>query len=288
MVFNVQKYSVHDGPGIRTIVFLKGCALSCRWCSNPESQHSQPELAYNTGRCLGVSKCGHCIVACPYGSITLGVDDLPSIDRMHCDDCPTKPCADACPAQSLLIYGKERSVEDVLGVVEQDMPFYARSGGGLTLSGGEPLRQKTFALALLREARTRRIRTAVETCGMVPSDTIREAAQHLNYVLFDIKHMDSRVHEAQTGMPNNRILDNFHILTKEFSHLPILARTPVIPGFNDNGKSIAAIASFLKPFEHVEYEMLPYHRLGTQKYQFLGRPIPMGEAQLKPQKMKAL
>ena len=287
MVFNVQKYSVHDGPGIRTIVFLKGCSLSCRWCSNPESQQREPELAFNAGRCLGVSKCGHCIVACPYGSITLGDDDKLRINRSHCTSCHM-PCAAACPAQGLLVYGKQRTVDDVLNVVEQDMAFYARSGGGLTLSGGEPLLQGEFAVALLREARARRIKTAVETCGMVSADTVRAAAEYLNYVLFDIKHMDSALHEAQTGLPNRRILENFRILAEEFPDLPILARTPIIPGFNDSEESVAAIAEFLKPYERVEYEMLPYHRLGTQKYQFLDRPVPMGEVKLDTAHMNRL
>lgn len=287
LVFNIQKYSVHDGPGIRTIVFLKGCALSCRWCSNPESQKLEPELAFNAGRCLGVSKCGHCIVACPHGSITLGDDDKLNIDRSRCAECDL-PCAAACPAQGLLVYGKERTVDDVLNVVEQDMAFYARSGGGLTLSGGEPLLQREFAVALLREARTRRIKTAVETCGMVSPETIREAAPYLNYVLFDIKHMNSAVHEAQTGLPNRRILENFRILAEEFPDLPILARTPIIPGFNDSEEAIAAIAGFLKPFERAEYEMLPYHRLGTQKYQFLDRPVPMGDVKLETEQMNRL
>ena len=287
MVFNVQKYSVHDGPGIRTIVFLKGCSLSCRWCSNPESQQREPELAFNAGRCLGVSKCGHCIVACPYGSITLGDDDKLRINRNHCTACHM-PCAAACPAQGLLVYGKQRTVDDVLNVVEQDMAFYARSGGGLTLSGGEPLLQGEFAVALLREARARRIKTAVETCGMVSAETVRAAAEYLNYVLFDIKHMDSAEHEAQTGLPNKHILENFRILAKEFPNLPILARTPIIPGFNDSEQAVAAIAEFLKPYERVEYEMLPYHRLGTQKYQFLDRPVPMGEVKLDAEHMNRL
>lgn len=287
MVFNVQKYSVHDGPGIRTIVFLKGCSLSCRWCSNPESQQREPELAFNAGRCLGVSKCGHCIVACPYGSITLGDDDKLRINRSHCTACHM-PCAAACPAQGLLVYGKQRTVDDVLNVVEQDMAFYARSGGGLTLSGGEPLLQGEFAVALLREARARRIKTAVETCGMVSAETVRAAAEYLNYVLFDIKHMDSAEHEAQTGLPNRRILENFRILAEEFPNLPILARTPIIPGFNDSEQAVAAIAEFLKPYERVEYEMLPYHRLGTQKYQFLDRPVPMGEVKLDADHMNRL
>ena len=287
MVFNVQKYSVHDGPGIRTIVFLKGCSLSCRWCSNPESQQREPELAFNAGRCLGVSKCGHCIVACPYGSITLGDDDKLRINRSHCTSCHM-PCAAACPAQGLLVYGKQRTVDDVLNVVEQDMAFYARSGGGLTLSGGEPLLQGEFAVALLREARARRIKTAVETCGMVSADTVRAAAEYLNYVLFDIKHMDSAKHEAQTGLHNRHILENFRILAEEFPSLPILARTPIIPGFNDSEESVAAIAEFLKPYERVEHEMLPYHRLGTQKYQFLDRPVPMGEVKLDTAHMNRL
>ncbi len=287
MVFNVQKYSVHDGPGIRTIVFLKGCSLSCRWCSNPESQQREPELAFNAGRCLGVSKCGHCIVACPYGSITLGEDDKLRIDRSHCTACHM-PCADACPAQGLLVYGKQRTVDDVLNVVEQDMAFYARSGGGLTLSGGEPLLQGEFAVALLREARARRIKTAVETCGMVSAETVRAAAEYLNYVLFDIKHMDSAEHEAQTGLSNRHILENFRILAEEFPDLPILARTPIIPGFNDSEQAVTAIAQFLKPYERVEYEMLPYHRLGTQKYQFLDRPVPMGEVKRDAEHMNRL
>ena len=287
MVFNVQKYSVHDGPGIRTIVFLKGCSLSCRWCSNPESQQREPELAFNAGRCLGVSKCGHCIVACPYGSITLGDDDKLRINRSHCTSCHM-PCAAACPAQGLLVYGKQRTVDDVLNVVEQDMAFYARSGGGLTLSGGEPLLQGEFAVALLREARARRIKTAVETCGMVSADTVRAAAEYLNYVLFDIKHMDSAEHEAQTGLSNKHILENFRILAEEFPNLPILARTPIIPGFNDSEQAVTAIAQFLKPYERVEYEMLPYHRLGTQKYQFLDRPVPMGEVKLDAEHMNRL
>ena len=287
MVFNVQKYSVHDGPGIRTIVFLKGCSLSCRWCSNPESQQREPELAFNAGRCLGVSKCGHCIVACPYGSITLGEDDRLRIDRSHCTACHM-PCADACPAQGLLVYGKQRTVDDVLNVVEQDMAFYARSGGGLTLSGGEPLLQGEFAVALLREARARRIKTAVETCGMVSAETVRAAAEYLNYVLFDIKHMDSAEHEAQTGLSNRHILENFRILAEEFPDLPILARTPIIPGFNDSEQAVTAIAQFLKPYDRVEYEMLPYHRLGTQKYQFLDRPVPMGEVKLDAEHMNRL
>lgn len=279
LVFNIQKYSVHDGPGIRTIVFLKGCPLSCRWCSNPESQRREPELAFNPGRCLTFAKCTRCLQACLRGAIIREADDSLRIDRALCDGCP-KNCAQACPSQGLIVYGEERSVDDVLKVVEQDAAFYTRSSGGMTLSGGEPLLQADFALALLREARRRRIKTAVETCGMVPWKTMEAAAQYLNYVLYDIKHMDSAVHQEQTGRPNEAILDNFRQLAELAPETPILARTPIIPGFNDSEETIAAIAEFVRPYPNVRFEMLPYHRLGTQKYLFLDRVPPMEEVTL--------
>jgi pyruvate formate lyase activating enzyme len=279
LVFNIQKYSVHDGPGIRTIVFLKGCPLSCRWCSNPESQSCEPELAFNAGRCLTFSKCTRCLQACLRGAIIREADDTLRIDRALCAGCP-KNCAEACPSQGLIVYGQERTVDDVLKVVEQDAAFYTRSSGGLTLSGGEPLMQGEFAVTLLRDARRRRIKTAVETCGLVPWKTLDAASPLLNYVLYDIKHMDSQVHEEQTGSSNEMILENFRRLVALDPDKPILARTPVIPGFNDSEEAITAIATFLKPYENVRYEMLPYHRLGTQKYHFLNRVPPMDEVTL--------
>ncbi|MEG2171704.1 MAG: glycyl-radical enzyme activating protein [Desulfovibrionaceae bacterium] len=278
-VFNVQKYSVHDGPGIRTIVFLKGCPLSCAWCSNPESQVRTPELAFNAGRCLSLNKCKRCVEICTRAAISANADQTIRIDRTLCADC-TMPCAAACPSQGLLIYGKERSVDDILHTVEQDSAFYRRSGGGMTLSGGEPLLQKDFAIALLREARKRRIKTAIETCGMVPWSTFEEVAPYLSTVLFDIKHMDSAQHEKFTGRPNTKILENFANLCSTFPHIPVLARTPLIPGFNDTPESVRAIATYIKPFSQVNYEMLPYHRLGTQKYTFLNRTCAMDDVAL--------
>ncbi len=279
-VFSIQKYSVHDGPGIRTIVFLKGCYLSCRWCSNPESQKKEEELAYNANRCLTLGKCKHCITACIRGALSRNADnDKICIDRKLCEGCPM-PCVEACPAQSLIKYGSQRTVGSILDVVEQDAAFYARSGGGMTLSGGEPLMQIDFATALLREARRRRLKTAIETCGAVPWTSFEAAAPHLTSVLFDIKHMDSARHIEQTGLPNTRILENFRNLAEQFPNLPILARTPIIPGFNDSVEAVRAIAEFIQPFSHVRYELLPYHRLGTQKYIFLDRTSPMGDVSL--------
>lgn len=279
VVFNIQKYSVHDGPGIRTIVFTKGCPLSCRWCSNPESQSPRPQMAFNPGRCISPAKCDFCIPACPHGSIRAENGAL-SIDCTHCAACEGIACARACPAQSLIAYGKVRTVEDVLGVVAQDAIFYSRSGGGMTISGGEPLLQKDFALALLREARRRRIKTAVETCGCVPWETLEEAAPYLNNILFDVKHTDTERHRWGTGVGNELILSNLKKLLETFPDKPVLVRTPVVPGFNDTMETAREIGRLLKGYANVSYEALPYHRLGTQKYMFLGREYPMGDVSL--------
>ncbi len=286
-VFNIQKYSVHDGPGIRTLVFLKGCPLSCRWCSNPESQALHKELAFNETRCLTLDKCQHCIKNCVRGAISRRDDGKILIDRSLCAGCDM-PCTSSCPAQGLIVYGQERTVDDVLNVVEQDAAFYARSGGGVTLSGGEPLLQGEFAAALLREARRRRLKTAIETCGAAPWAHFEMAAPYLSSVLYDIKHINSEKHKEQTGVGNERILENLSKLATEFSHIPILVRTPIIPGFNDTEKEVQDIASFIKPFAHIRYEMLPYHRLGTQKYIFLDRVSPMGDVTLPHEAMYPL
>lgn len=274
-VFNIQKYSVHDGPGIRTIVFFKGCPLSCLWCSNPESQAFQVELAFNAGRCLGFSQCVRCLKACPSQAIAQ-LDGKPVFNREICKDC-ARPCVNACPASGVIAYGQLKTVDEVLRVVEQDAMFYTRSGGGLTLSGGEPLAQPEFALALLREARRRRLNTSMETCAQVPWEVLRQAAPLLDSVMFDIKSLDSAKHKAFTGAPNTRILDNFQRLVTEFPDLPVHVRTPVIPGFNDTEADIRSIAEFISGHANVSYEVLAYHRLGTQKYAFLNREAPMGD-----------
>ncbi len=279
IVFNIQKYSVHDGPGIRTIVFTKGCPLSCRWCSNPESQLLKPQMAFNATRCIGTDKCHYCIPACPYQAITAEGNAL-NIDCSHCNECETLACSKACPAGSIITYGQTRTVEDVLNAVAQDAIFYTRSGGGMTISGGEPLFQKDFAIALLREARRRRIKTAIETCGCYEWERLEEAAQYLNYVLFDVKHTDSEKHKWATGVGNELILSNLKKLLETFPELPVQVRTPVIPGFNDDEETARSIGRLLKGYSNVTYEALPYHRLGTQKYAFLGREYPMGEVSL--------
>lgn len=274
LVFNIQKYSVHDGPGIRTIVFFKGCPLRCHWCSNPESQNLKAELGYNRDKCL---LCGTCVRTCPENALTLTPDGV-RIDHARCD--MEQLCARTCPAEALTVYGKHRTVQDVLDEVEQDSVFYARSGGGMTLSGGEALAQPEFALALLSEARKRRIHRALETCAFVPEETMLRAAELLNYLLIDIKCLDSAKHRIGTGVPNERILSNIRAVRAAFPGLPIHIRTPVVPGYNDNDEDIRAIAEFVKGTGCARYELLAYHRLGEQKYRFLGLDYLLGDQEL--------
>ena len=180
----------------------------------------------------------------------------------------------------MIIYGENKTVDQILKEVEKDALFYARSGGGMTLSGGEPLMHADIALPLLREARHRRIKTAIETCGCIPWDTLKEAAPYLNYVLFDVKQMYSEKHREGVGVGNELILSNLKKLLTEFPNLHVQVRTPIIPGFNDNDEFAYALGEFLKGYENVGYEALPYHRLGTQKYDFLSREYAMGDVSL--------
>jgi pyruvate formate lyase activating enzyme len=279
LVFNVQKFSVHDGPGIRTLVFLKGCPLRCRWCSNPESQSFEPELAYNPGRCLGLAKCVYCVEACAPNAVSRGEDDKLCIDRARCQAC-SRPCVDACPAKALITYGLPRTVESVLKQVEEDALFYSRSSGGMTLSGGEPLAQPGFTLALLREAKKRRINTSMETCGHAAWESVRDACALLHSIMFDIKHLDPARHKEETGVDPGRILDNFHKMMEAFPDLPVLVRTPVVPAFNDSEDALLPVAALVNNYPNAGYELLPYHRLGTQKYLFLHQDSPMGDVYL--------
>jgi len=284
-VFNIQKYSVHDGPGIRTVVFLKGCPLSCRWCSNPESQAYKPQLAYNRNKCISISECIRCAEICTVGALSRGDDDKVTVDWEACTNCLA--CADVCPAGALIVYGEQMTTKDVIDQVEKDASFYARSGGGLTLGGGEPLAQKVFALALLREAKRRYIKTAVETCGHVAKETMLEACTYINTLMYDIKCVDSDLHKEFTGVGNEIILENLKAVREMYPKLSIRVRTPVIPGFNDTVQEIEAIAAFIRDL-NVEFELLPYHRLGTQKYSNMGLDYPMGEVALENDKFLRL
>jgi pyruvate formate lyase activating enzyme len=286
IVFNIQKYSLHDGSGIRTLVFLKGCPLRCRCCSNPESQSPQPELVYNSSKCLTLAKCTMCLEVCEPAALVAVDGALVHVDRDRCDGC--LECAHTCPAGALNVYGEVRTVDEVLTAVEEDGVFYSRSGGGMTLSGGEPMFQPEFAVALLREARFRRINTAMETCGHCHWEALEEACRNLDSLLFDIKSLDPDKHRAFTGVSNERILANFARIGESFPELPVVVRTPVIPGFNDKEQDIAAIVEFLEERPAVSYELLPYHRMGTPKYAYLGREYPLGDAVLDDEVMARL
>ena len=286
IVFNIQHYSVHDGPGIRTVVFLTGCPLRCRWCSNPESQKTGPQLAYNPNKCLSFEHCIRCMEVCTAGAIQKGEDNKAVIDFSTCTNCLL--CADICPPTAIRVYGEEKTVKAVIDSVEGDSMFYARSGGGLTLSGGEPMHQPEYAIALLKEARRRRIPTAMETCGHCKTEDIVRAGEFLNYVLYDIKTIDPEAHKAGTGVSNERILKNFKALREAWPDLPIRVRTPIIPGFNDSVEAIRAIFEYIKDVPNISYEMLPYHRMGSPKYEYIGSSFPMGDAQLDEAVMPAL
>ena len=270
-VFNIQHYSVHDGPGIRTIVFLKGCPLRCQWCSNPESQLQHPELGYNPQKCIGINKCLRCAEVCLYGAVKQDPDenDKILIDRQLCKECLL--CTDACPSKALEVFGEQTSIDEIIQAVEKDSAFYARSGGGLTFSGGEPLMQAEFITEVLKVARRRRINTTIETCGHADWLDFAKVCQHLNSLIIDIKCIDTEKHKKFTNVSNELILNNFRKLCEEFPNLPILVRTPVIPGFNDSEEDIQAIVDFIKGPPNVRYELLPYHRLGQQKYNYLGK-----------------
>ncbi len=270
IVFNIQKYSLHDGEGIRTLVFLKGCPLRCTWCSNPESQLFTPEHAYNNKRCLGVKSCGLCLDVCKTKALVEGEDNLLKYTSSQCTNC--RNCTDICPTGGQTLFGKSYTVQEIIKSIEEDEIFYVRSGGGMTLSGGEPLAQKDFALALLREARKARINTAIETCAHYPTSALEEACKYLDTVIMDIKSMDSEKHKEFTGHGNERILENVRYLCEKQPEMPIIFRTPVIPGFNDSVEDIMQIRKFIPLRPNITYEVLTYHRMGEPKYAYLDRP----------------
>lgn len=279
ILFNVQRYSVHDGQGIRTLVFLKGCPLRCHWCSNPESQSFRPELAYNPAKCIG---CGSCL---PHAASGIMAREEDGVMRFTPGKATLQDlsCAEACPAKALIRYGDEENAAHLLDRVEQDNVFYARSGGGLTLSGGEPLAQPAFCLSVLEEARRRRVRTAMETSGYAETGFCLQAFGLLDELFYDIKIFNPKKHKNATGVDNARILRNISAARQRYPGLPLTIRTPVVPGVNDSAEEISAIARFVRDeLPGARYELLEYHRFGRPKYAFLGRPFPLDNADLAP------
>ena len=258
LVFNVQRCSVHDGPGIRTTVFLKGCPLSCTWCHNPEGIDGAPVFMISADRCLS---CGSCTEACPVGEGGAAPVGEPW-DRASCTRCGS--CVEACPTDARELAGREYEVTELVDVLEQDRVFFDSSGGGVTFSGGEPLDQAGFLTDCLRECRRRGLHTAVDTCGLAPRDTLLGVAAFTDLVLFDLKHMDPDRHRDETGAGNRIILENLRALSEGGTEVWI--RIPLIPGFNDDQENIDATGAFLEelPRRHRVY-LLPFHNIAEGK-----------------------
>lgn len=265
-VFNIERFTLHDGPGIRTTVFLKGCPLRCAWCCNPESQTRFPQLSYFQEKCTG---CERCLPLCPSGALRLVEPQKPiQVDFSLCNDCGQ--CVGACIPQALVMIGEERSAADVASEVLRDFPFYTHSGGGVTLSGGEPLAQPLFSAEILRICHQADIHTTIQTCGYAKKDDIDRLIPWLDLVIYDLKLMDEEEHRRWTGKPNRRILENLaHIDSRK---IPIVIQISLIPGVNDSEENLSAIFRFAKTLRSLQgISLLEYHSLGSGKYSRLGR-----------------
>jgi pyruvate formate lyase activating enzyme len=271
-VFNIQRYSIDDGPGIRTTVFFKGCPLSCVWCSNPESQSPEPELMHRESLC---KRCYRCVEACSIGAVSIGPDGV-VIDRDLCTVCGD--CVEACPHDAMRITGKEMSVDEVVAVVERDLDFYRDSGGGVTLSGGEVLLQPEFALEILKRLHEAGLHTCLDTSGLGDTEGLRKLLPFVDLVYFDIKHIDPKIHKAQAGRTNEAILRNFSEVAA--SGVELVVRVPVVPYFNDSSDAISDIAELVAVHAPgATVHLLPYHRYGQQKYGMLGLDYELAAAE---------
>lgn len=277
-IFNVQKYSIYDGPGIRTLIFFKGCPLRCKWCSNPEGLERKYQVMYMEDLCI---HCGSCISVCKE-NIHYFTDADNNSPRGHsqqlrhkvnrntdCRGC--RSCETICPKKAVSVAGMDRTISEVLEIIQQDALFYMSSGGGVTLGGGEVTAQPEFAANLLMECKSMGVHTAIETCGYAKLESLLMAAQFTDLFLYDIKHIDSDKHYELTGVRNERILDNLSELIRRGSNIKI--RMPLIRGMNDSIETICRTMEFLQPFNNYRnfqgIDLLPYHKLGINKYKQL-------------------
>jgi pyruvate formate lyase activating enzyme len=259
IIFDIKRFAIHDGPGIRTTVFLKGCPLSCRWCHNPEGQSAKPGILYRREPCL---ICGTCVEACEHGARSASGEGV-ARDPVFCVLCRT--CVEVCPSGALEKVGRRTSVEQLMREIEGDTPFFDESGGGVTFSGGEPLMQPRFLEELLARCRERDIHTAVDTCGLAEPQVLRSVAEKTDLVLFDLKVMDIERHVALTGVRNDLILSNLQSLTR--TGVAVQIRIPVIPSVTDTADNLAEIGGFVSSLKGPPaITLLPHHPLAMEKY----------------------
>lgn len=268
MIFNIQKCSIHDGDGLRTLVFFKGCPLQCLWCSNPESQSYEKEIVEIPRKCI---KCGACHRVCPESAISLENGEF-KIGRSFCKKC--FKCVDVCYSESKKHVGDEVDIKALFKEINKDRLFYQMYGGGVTFSGGEPLTHPEILTAIAEMCKKNGINTSLETCGYGNYEKFKRALQFIDSMFIDVKHMDTRVHKKLTGVGNEMILSNIKAISGH--DIPITIRTPIVPGYNDSTENIMAIASFIKNLPNIrEYELLAYHNFGNSKYASLGIRYPL-------------
>jgi pyruvate formate lyase activating enzyme len=265
-IFNIQRFSLHDGPGIRTTVFMNGCSLRCRWCANPESWRGRPVLFYQPQLCL---HCEACVAVCPQNALRAGDYTENRVDRQLCDGCGR--CAEVCPAAALTIKGRLMEASAVIAEVLRDQVFYS-GGGGVTFSGGEPLCQAGFLLAMLEEAKAHGLHTAIESSGQAPWSSWAAVLPFLDRIYLDIKHVDPQIHRRFTGSGNARIISNLRRLAVSGADLKV--RMTLVPGFNSDEASLRLAASLFQALGVRQVELLDYHTLGESKFQFLGQDYP--------------
>lgn len=263
-IFNIQRFSIHDGPGIRTTIFFKGCPLNCWWCHNPESQNFNKELVFLSNRCVG---CGTCVNTCPIEAVSI-INNKAVYDRDICNLCGK--CVEKCPASAVEFAGRFVSVDDILHEVKKDILFYDESNGGVTLSGGEPLSQADFLVELVKCLKEEDINVAIDTSGYAPWEKIEELAGMVDLFLYDVKFIDDKKHIKYTGVSNKTILGNMEKLVK-LGSTTVAPRIPLIPGINDDEKELQDFADFLSKLNLNTVNILPYHDHGRDKYNRLGR-----------------